>query len=120
MITKEEFFKFIENYNQFCEGIKRLEKVFTGGQNFSIGFFECDWVDSVSRMLDTFVYSHFTDKGVDWIYYFLFETIEDKKVTVTKEKDMFNEEEKTEYHLNTLDALWNFLQTDVNLYFKHE
>lgn len=117
MITKEEFFKFIDNYNCFISGIEKLSNAFTGGHNCDI--FECQWIDAVSIMLDAFIYSHFTDKGADWIFYCLFDPILDKKVTINQEKDIFNEERKVEYHLNNLDELWNFLLTDKKLYFKN-
>jgi hypothetical protein len=32
---------------------------------------------------------------------------------------MFNKEEEIEYHLNSINELWDFLLTDKKLYFKN-
>ena len=80
---------------------------------------DCDWIDEVNKLLEAAIYSHFTEEGVDWIFYYLYELIEDKKVTVTKSADLFDKEQKIEYHLNSIDELWDFLLTDKKLYFKN-
>ncbi len=118
MITKEEFTEYILNYQAFEHSISRMEEAFCG-KKYGCNLFECDWVISVDKMLDLFINTHFTETGSDWIFYYLFETIEDKKVTVTKEADLFKEKEEVEYHLNNIDELWNFLLTDKKLYFKN-
>jgi hypothetical protein len=38
---------------------------------------------------------------------------------ITKEADLFKEKEEIEYHLNSIDELWEFLLTDKKLYFKN-
>jgi hypothetical protein len=118
MITKEEFVKFITEFQSFNKAIDKIEKVLTG-RSYSYTLFESDWVTSVEKMLDIFIESHFTNEGIDWICYYLFETIKDKKVTVTKEADLFKEKEEVEYHLNSITDLWDFLLTDKKLYFKN-
>jgi hypothetical protein len=114
MITKDEFNKFLTEYEFFEEATRRMKEAFCGKSHL---FVECDWVDSVGKMLDIFIESHFTEKGADWVYYYLFENIDDKKVVI-EVKDMFGIEEK-EYHLNSIDELWEFLLTDKKLYFKN-
>lgn len=116
MITEKEFSKFLTEYEFFEEATRRMKEAFCGKSHL---FVECDWVDSVGKMLDIFIDSHFTEKGADWIYYYLFEDVEDHKVIVKKEADMFNKEEEIEYHLNSITDLWNFLLTDKKLYFKN-
>jgi len=118
MITKEEFTEYILNYQAFEQSISRMEEAFCGRPH-GCNLFECDWVNSVDKMLDIFIESHFTETGSDWIFYYLFETIEDKRVIVTKEADLFKEKEEVEYHLNSIDELWDFLLTDKKLYFKN-
>ena len=118
MITKEEFTEYILNYQVFEQAINRMEEAFSG-RKYGCNLFDCDWVDSVGKMLDIFIESHFTETGSDWIFYYLFETIGDKKVTITKEADLFKEKEEVEYHLNSIDELWDFLLTDKKLYFKN-
>ena len=118
MITKEEFNDFLKAFQTFENAIDRIENTISGRRN-SICLWDSDWCESVGKMLDVFLETHFTEEGCDWINYYLFETIKDKVAYIKQDKDMFNEEKKIEYHLNTLDELWNFLLTDRKLYFKN-
>ena len=118
MITKEEFTKFIESYQEFQSGIDRLDMAITGRNHPSI-LFECGWYDAVGKMLDVFLDTNFMDYGVDWITYFLWENTDDKAAYVKQDKDMFSEEKEIRYPLDTVDDLWNFLLTDKKLYFKN-
>lgn len=117
MITKEEFVKYLTEYQSFIKAIERLGEALGGKGYYYI--YECDWYDNVGQMLDIFIDSHFTEEGSDWVTYYLFEDIDDKLVIIKKPADMFNEESEIEYHLNSIEELWNFLQTDINLYFKN-
>ena len=115
MITKKEFFRFIDNFQFFRESIKHLEDAF-GGYCY---LWESDLVMKPEEMLDVFLNSHFTEEGVDWVYYWLYEDIDDKVVTVEVEGDMFRDPGIVEYHINSLTELWDFLLTDKELYFKN-
>ena len=117
MITKEEFVKYLTEYQSFEKAITRLGEALGGKGYYYI--YECDWYDNVGQMLDIFIDSHFTESGADWIYYYLFENVEDHEVVITKEADMFEGEEKIIYHLNGIDELWDFLLTDIKHYFKN-
>lgn len=117
MITKEEFIKFITSYKEFESAIDRIEKAVCG-RRYGCNLFESDWYEAVGKMLDIFLDLHFTESGSDWITYYLFEDVKDKTVIVTN-KDIFNEEIEVEYHLNSIDELWEFLLSDINLYFKN-
>ena len=116
MITIEEFSKYIIAYKNFEQAINRMEEAISGSK-YGCNLWEFDRYSSVGKMLDIFVDSHFTEKGADWVYYYMFEDIKDKKAIVEVE-DMFGTSKK-EYHLNTVDELWNFLLTDKKLYFKN-
>lgn len=118
MITKEEFVKYLTEYQSFEKAINRLGEAFLGGKGYYF-IYECDWYDSVGQMLDIFIDSHFTESGADWIYYYLFENVEDHEVVITKEADMFEGKEEIIYHLNSIDELWDFLLTDIRHYFKN-
>ena len=50
--------------------------------------------------------------------YYFFEDVEDHLVTVTISADLFDKEHEVEYHLNSVDELWDFLLTNKKLYFK--
>ena len=102
---------------EFKKAVERLETAISG-KNRCYFIFETDWCEAVGKMLDTFLDSHFTNYGVDWICYFLFEDVDDKAAYVKHEGDMFNEEKEIRYPLDTTDELWDFLLTDKKLYFK--
>lgn len=118
MITKELFIKFIQSYIEFQESVDNFDKAITG-KNYPTILFETKWYDAVGKMLDSFLDSHFTDRGIDWIFYFLFEDVDDKAAYIKQEGDMFNEEKEIRYSLESADELWNFLLTDKKLYFKN-
>ena len=118
MITKEEFFGFLKAFQTFDSGMDRFVEALSGNK-YSISIYEMDWGNAVGKMLDTFVDSHFTEAGADWVNYYLFEPIKDKKVTVTLEGDMFRGPGVVEFHLNSIEELWEFLITDKKAYFKN-
>lgn len=118
MITKEEFIKFVQSYIEFQESIDKFDMAITG-KNCPTILFETKWYEAVGRMLDSFLDSHFTDYGIDWICYFLFEDVNDKAAYIKQEGDMFNEEKEIRYSLESADELWDFLLTDKKLYFKN-
>lgn len=118
MINKEEFIKFVQSYIEFQESIDNFDKAITG-KNYPSILFETKWYDAVGKMLDSFLDSHFTNYGIDWIFYFLFEDTNDKAAYIKQEGDMFNEEKEIRYSLESADELWDFLQTDIKAYFKN-
>ena len=118
MINKEDFIKFIQSYIEFQESIDNFDKAITG-KNYPSILFETKWYDAVGKMLDSFLDSHFTVHGIDWIFYFLFEDVSDKAAYIKQEGDMFNEEKEIRYSLESADELWDFLLTDKKLYFKN-
>ena len=113
MISKEIFIEYLNKYQLFDNKIEKIEEIFGGY------IFESDWVDAVGHMLDIFLDENFTNEGKDWIYYALFEDVDDKAAYIKKDKDIFNKEEEIRYPLDTLVDLWNFLLTDKQLYFKN-
>lgn len=118
MISKEDFSKFILEFQTFEQAVDRIGKAITGSK-YTCDLWESDWYSAVGKMFDIFVDTHFTEQGADWVFYYVFEDIEDKLVTIKQEKDIFNEEKEIEYHLNSLEELWDFLLTDKKAYFKN-
>lgn len=114
MLSKTEFTDYINEFLSFQKTVDKLSDLLG-----DIPLFESNIYINVGRMLDLFLDTHFTEDGADWVYYYLFEDIEDKYVKITKPKDIFNEEEEFEYHLNSLDELWDFLLTYKEKYFKN-
>ena len=119
MITKEQLSEFLDRYSNFDRAVTRMGEAISGkSYPYNTNLFETDWYTHVSEMYDIFLESHFTDEGIDWINYYFFEDIEDHLVTVTVSADLFNKEHEVEYHLNSVDELWDFLLTNKKLYFK--
>ena len=119
MITKEELSKFLDLYSNFDKSIIRMGEAISGkSYPYNTDLFETDWYETVNEMFYTFLESHFTETGIDWITYYFFEDIEDHLVTINISADLFNKEHEVEYHLNSVDELWDFLMTDKKLYFK--
>ena len=118
MISKENFFKFLTEFKIFEQAVDRMEKAISGSK-YGCNLWESDWYSAVGNMFDIFIYTHFTEQGADWVSYYVFEPVEDKIVTIKQDKDIFNEEKEIEYHLNSLEELWDFLLTDKEAYFKN-
>jgi len=120
MITKEELKNFLDRYSNFDKAVIRMGEVISGkSYPYSTNLFETDWYTYVSEMYDIFLESHFTDKGIDWVNYYFLEDIDDHLVTINISADLFNKEQEVEYHLNSIDELWDFLLTDKKAYFKN-
>ena len=118
MITKEEFIKYISEYQEFEKAIDRIERALSGKSFFRVDLFECDWWESVGIMLDVFTESHFTSLGQDTISWWLWEDV-DKVIYETVKPDLFNGEEKEiEIDVSTLEGLWNYMINHKNDYFK--
>lgn len=119
MITKEDLRKFLDLYSKFDKSVIRMGEAISGkSYPYNTDLFETDWYETVNEMFYTFLESHFIEAGIDWITYYFFENMEDHLVTVNISADLFNKEHEVEYHLNSVDELWNFLMTDKKLYFK--
>ena len=107
MITKEEFIKFINNYQTFNKGLDRLSEAISGPRSYC-HIYESDWVIAVEEMLDVFVQSNFTELGADNIYWWLFEDI-DHRIWQTVDPDLFNGKSEIEYDVNDIEDLWKYL-----------
>ena len=106
MITKQQFIKYIFEYKNFDDGLLRLEKAISGNNSYDI--FNCDWAISVEKMLDIFLESYFTDKGIDIITWWLFESV-DHIIWQKTDPDLFSGKSEIEYNVNELEDLWNYL-----------
>lgn len=114
MITKEEFIKFIQSYQEFQKGIDRLDMAITG-KSYPTILFESDWFDSVGRMLDLFLESHFTESGRDLISAYLFENC--KEFWINKDKTLFEDKQEEHYEYNSLEELYDTMLKFKNDYF---
>ena len=118
MISKEDFFKYLTEFQTFEQAVDRME-IAISGSKYGCNLWESDWYSAVGNMFDIFINTHFTEQGADWVSYYMFENIEDKLVIIKQEKDIFDEEKEIEYHLNSIEELWDFLLTDKKAYFKN-
>lgn len=107
MITKKELFSFITTYQSFEKAIERMEEAISGSK-YGCNLFESDWYNSVGKMFDVFLESHFTEVGRDLIYYYLFENCE-HIIYEKNDNNLFDKEKEKIYKLNSIDDLWNYM-----------
>lgn len=94
-MTKEQFFKFLNKYNNFYEGISKIEEMFG-----NVSLWECDWVNSVGSMYDIFLDTHFNENGCDLINAYM---LEDWRGSI------YNDSGEEIKDIQTLDDLWSYL-----------
>lgn len=107
MITKKEFVDFINSYQAFVKDIEKIEEVISG-KKYGLNLFECSWYESVGRMLDIFLETHFTELGCDNIYWWLFEDV-DHIITQTLTPNLFEGKSEIEYDVNKVEDLYDYL-----------
>ena len=102
MITFNHFEEAIKIIQEFSQEIDKFEKM---------GYYiaEMPIVDMTSRLLDLFIKSHFTEKGTDLIYWWLYENVE-KVITL---------ENNEKVYIETLEDLWDFMISDKDTYFNN-
>ena len=118
MITKKELFDFITAYQNFDDAITRIEEAISGSK-YGCNLFASDWYDSVGKMLDVFLESHFSNHGRDLIYWWLFEDV-DKIIYQKVDPDLFNGETEVEYNVENFDDLWIHIIKHKEDYFKND
>ena len=119
MITKEEFVKFIQAYEEFEEGINNLGKFLGGDRPYRVNLWDSNWVDAVCKMWDQFMYSHFTEEGSDLINWWKFEDV-NHIIIQTVSPDLFNGKSEIGYNINNIEDLWNYLTKFSSDYFKQD
>ena len=116
MIVKKDLYCFIAEFQSFEKAIERMEKAISG-RKYGCNLFETDWYESVGKMLDTFLESHFTEDGCDLITWWLFEDV-DHIIYEHVDPDLFNGEIEIEYDVNEFDRLWSYMVKHEKDYFK--
>lgn len=117
MITKEQFIKFITEYDKFSKSIDRISEAIYGNNYGSL--YDSDWFNSVGLMFDTFMESHFTDKGCDLINSYMFDDFDGSHgIIIYEPADIFYKEKKVV--IETLDELWIYLNCYKSIYIKNE
>ena len=119
MITKEEFVKFIQAYEEFEEGIDNLGKSLSGDRPYRVNLWDSNWVYAVCKMWDQFMYSHFTEEGSDLINWWKFEDVDHIIIQIVS-PDLFNGKSEIEYNVNNIEDLWNYLTKFSSDYFKQD
>lgn len=92
MLSKEEFVKYLDNWDIFWNRI-------AGDDGF------VPILIPVSEMLETFLISHFTEEGAEFIMKWLFKN--NKSTTLTY-NGLFDNDEK--YVIDNIDKLWNYVK----------
>lgn len=93
MITKEEFTKLIEDYQNWN---KRIDEVC---EILNSEIWETDWVSYSSKLFDYTLHLLFAENGVDLINDYLFES-DAIEITIDNKK----------YIINNIDTLWDLIK----------
>lgn len=95
MLSKEEFVKYLDNWDIYWNIITE-DDVFV------------PTLVPVSKMLETFLNSHFAEEGAEFIIEWLFKN---NKSTILTYNSLFGDNEK--YVIDNIDKLWNYVKTDL-------
>lgn len=93
MLSKEEFVDYLDNWNIFWDIITKDDVC-------------VPTLVPASKMLETFLNSHFTEEGTKFIMEWLFNN--NKSTTLTY-NGMFDKDEK--YVIDDIDKLWSYVKT---------
>ena len=97
-ISKEEFFKIIEEHEVQQECLDKISKA-------GLQIFDSDIIEYGNIMFDRVMKAYFTEDGIDWIYWWLYElkSFNDLGPYVFDENG-------NPISVDTLDDLWNLVQ----------
>lgn len=98
MITKEQFEEFIENYYLFDNYVNELQKL-------QIDIIETPLFNQFAKLNDLFLTTNFTEEGVDWINWWLYE-----RVSFTGEINAAYDDSGEEIDLSSLSKLWDLVE----------
>lgn len=106
-MTLKEFTKGIEFIQEFDSLIYHLEG------SIDVDFSESKLVTTTYELFNLFMGEYFTEVGLDTISWWLYDSC--PKIIYFEENTLFGEE-KHELELNTIEDLWNYLNSDkINL-----
>lgn len=97
MIGKEDFVQIIQEHNNQHERIDKLCDI-TG---FNI--WESDLIEYGNLMFDKVIEAYFTEEGVDWIFWWLYERDGNPDMKAYNEND-------NEIPFATIEDLWNYVK----------
>ena len=100
-LTKEEFIKLIEEYQEKHDFIDKACNIFPG-------FFENEIVEYANIMFDRLMSVYFTDEGVDWIAWWLFERLN------VDEPQAWDENHKV-IPTSTIEDLWEIVKDEFRI-----
>lgn len=104
MITFKEFKSAVDSLSKINNYINILEKA---GINIS----ETDLVQESWKLFDMFIDSHFTEKGCDLVYWWIYEDVS----KVIYQDTFFGKEE---INVEDINDFWSYLKSYNEIYFK--
>lgn len=100
-INKEDFFKFIELNKKQQEGLSTLN-------NIGFQIWESDIIEYGNIMFDALINSVFTEEGVDWIYWWLYEL-----PLLDGHEPKATDEYGNPIPVDTIEDLWNIIKEHI-------
>ena len=107
MISKELFISTLKNIQTFDKEITKVGELLNGGDVFPI--YNSQLFMSVDNIIQNFLETNFTEKGIDEINWWLYEA-GDKKFAKIHYSDFFGEYDKV-FDVNLPEKFWNYLIT---------
>lgn len=104
MLSKEEFANYLDNFDIYWNNSTEVI-IFLNIHEVS----DINIITPVVNMLKTFLSSHFTEEGVNFILKWL---LEDSKSTTLTYNDLFGGDDE-KYVIDDIDKLWNYIKTDL-------
>lgn len=98
MITKEQFEEFIKNYYLFDSYLDKLQKL-------QIDIIETPLFKQFAKLNDLFLTTNFTEEGVDWVNWWLYE-----RVSFTGEINAAYDDSGEEIDLSSPSKLWDLVE----------
>lgn len=98
-MKKENFIKLIQTAEKFDAEIERW-------YDFGIELQELPICELPWKMFDCYIDDHFTEDGIDWINWYLFE----RRSIFTGEVMACWDEEGNEFYVNTPEDLWELVE----------
>lgn len=106
MISKELFISTLKNIQAFDKEITKVGELLNGGDVYPI--YNSQLFTSVDNIIQNFLETNFTEKGIDEINWWLYEA--DEKHIKLHYSDFFGEYDKI-IDVDTPEKFWNYLIT---------
>ncbi len=98
-MNKVEFIKLIKDYQNYDNLLDSACDIFPGIIESKLFMYPAEWFENIIELC-------FTEEGVDWIYWWLFERNNNSEMKAY-------DENHNEIQMDTVEDLWNFIKNYI-------